>query len=191
VTLLWLALHLAPDALAGDPAALAEQVRLTEEMHGLAARHAWAGVERLYEELEARGVVFGYDDLLAGAQAARSAGRMGVARERLLAAARIRGTREVVDWLAAIDASYGAVVLVGLRRTAAALVVEDAPFDPDQRAALDAARAELAATGSFDGLLPRGSYRFADQAFTVEPGIAVRIEVDARARRDDTPRKTP
>lgn len=188
VLCLWLGL--VPTVRAGDPVA-AEVVRLTEELHALAQRQAWTGVERVFEALERRGVVFGYEELVYGAQAARAAGNMAVARDRLVAAARLKGSREVIDSLAAIDATFGTVQLVGPRRPPVQLEAAEAPFDPDQRAALEAARQEVAETGGFTGLLPRGSYVFGDQGFTVEPGIAVRIEVDSRAKRDEPERNSP
>ena len=188
--LLCLSLRVLPSAIAGDASA-AEAVRLEEELRALAQRQAWAGVERVYDLLERRGVVLDYEDLVYGAQAARYAGRVEEARDRLVAAAKLRGSREVIDSLAAIDATYGTVQLMGPRRPPALFEAVDPPFDPDQRAALAAARAEVTLTGGFTGLLPRGSYLFGEQRFVVEPGIAVRIEVDPRSRRDETERNTP
>jgi hypothetical protein len=127
-----------------------------------------------------------YQDLLYGAYAARTLGHTLDVRTRLVRAAQLAMTREVADWLAAIDANYAPVQLVGAPRCGIRLEAGELPFDPDQRVALEAAIDEVARTGSFAGLLPRGSYRFGDRAFAVEPGIALRIEVDARARRDRT-----
>ncbi len=174
-----------------EDASAAEAVRLTEELRALAQRQAWAGVERVYAMLERRGAEFAYEELVYGAQAARYSGNIDAARDRLVAAARVKGSREVIDSLAAIDATYGSVQLVGSRRAPAMLEPLEPPFDPDQRAAIAAARAEIAASGAFTGLLPKGRYLFGDQPFTVEPGIAVRIEVDPRVKRDEPVRNAP
>lgn len=179
----WLALA-APAAPPGD-VDRAEEIRLVEELHALAHRQAWAGVERVYRQLESRGAPLAYEELTAGAAAARALGDAAAARDRLVAAARVDATREVLDSLAAIDTGYGPVELSTTRRGEVLLQPEVLPFDPEQRAAVEAARLEVVQTGHFRGLLPQGAYQFGDEAFTVRPGIAVRIEVDPRERREE------
>ena len=51
------------------------------------------------------------------------------------------------------------------------------PFDPDQRKAVEAAIKSVADDGMFVGMLPVGEFTFSGQAFKVEPGLSVRIEV--------------
>ena len=48
---------------------------------------------------------------------------------------------------------------------------------------METAVAGAKADGVFVGMLPKGDYTFADQAFSVEPGISLRIEVNPRSRR--------
>jgi len=184
---LWLALT-GPVFASGD-VDRAEEIRLTEELRALAQRQAWAGVDRIYRQLDERAAPLEYPELLAGATAARALGDAASARDRLLAAARLNATREVIDSLAAIDTHYGPVELNTTGRGPTILQAEDLPFDPEQRAAIEAARLAVARTGQFRGLLPQGRYVFGGEAFEVRPGIAVRIEVGPRERREE--RNTP
>jgi hypothetical protein len=140
-------------------------------------------VEKKFEELERLGVEFTYDDLVRGAHAARGLGDTLAAYERLKAAARMQGTREVVDWLFAIDSTYGQVELVTHNARGIALTADEMPFEPDQRIAVQAAVEMVRKEGTFSGLLPRGQYSYAGHVFRVEPGIGVRIEVSPRLKK--------
>lgn len=172
------------------PAIQAEYWRLHDEMQKLAKRQVWPGVARLYNEMAALdGVVLTYDDFVAGAMAARHEGDVLEAYERLTAAAKLEGTREVIEWLWSIDTAYGRVTLVTDPPGAANLTIETMPMLPDQRAAVEAARRQVEEAGAYDGMLPEGTYTFADQTFTVTPGPKeVRIEVtpldDKKKRRE-------
>lgn len=161
----------------------AEHVRLSEDIEQLANRQLWTGVEKKYAELEKLGVEMTFQDLLHGAYAARALGNTQSAYDRLKKAAKVNGTREVVDWLYAIDAGYGQVELVATPPRGVALEVAEMPFEPDQRIAVEAAMEKVKKDGKFGGLLPKGAYTFAGQTFTVEPGIAVRIEVSPRMKK--------
>ena len=171
---LLLALALADDPVqvdpADDPAVMAEYYRLHDEMQKLAKRQVWGGVGRYYAEMEALGVPLTYDDYVAGALAARNEGEVMLAYDRLQAAARIDGTREVIEWLWSIDTAYGRVTLGTVPLEASTLQVAQLPMLPDQRAAVEAAIRQVEATGTYDGMLPEGEYTFAGQSFTVTPG---------------------
>ena len=166
--------------------AQAEYYRLHDECIKLARRQLWPGVERLYLEMEATGAALVYEDYLAGAMAARDAGDVLLAYERLTAAAKLNGTREVIDWLWSIDTAYGRVELRTEPPGPTELHVETWPMLPDQRAAIEAAQRQLSASGSYVGMLPAGKYTFSSQEFTVTPGpkevlILVR-QVDEKKR---------
>ncbi len=161
----------------------AEHVRLSSEIKQLATRQAWAGVEKKYEELEKLGFDLDFDDLLHGAYAARALGDAQSAYDRLQIAAKLKGTKEVVDWLYAIDTDYGRVELIATPPRGITLEAELMPFDPDQRTCVTTAISDVTHDGEFLGLLPKGKYMFAGTAFEVQPGIAVRIEVAPRMKK--------
>ena len=174
-------------------AAQAEYYRLHDECRKLARRQVWPGVARLYLEMEATGAALVYEDFLAGAMAARDAGDVLLAYERLTAAAKLNGTREVIDWLWSIDTAYGRVELRTEPLGPTELSVEAWPMLPDQRAAIEAAQRQLSDSGSYIGMLPAGTYTFASQEFTVTPGpkevlILVRqVEPKKRGRTGEEP----
>jgi len=170
-------------ALAGKGVVEAEHERLSDEMDKLAQRQVWAGVERKYRELERLGVDLTEQDYLHGAYAARELGHVLACYERLKVAARINGTKEIVDWLWDIDHNYGNVELVSVPPRSAELTTVELPFDPNQRNAVEAAIKSAATDGIFVGMLPKGDYVFASQPFSVEPGVSVRIEVSPKMRR--------
>ena len=154
-----------------DPAVKAEYWRLHDEMQRLAKRQVWTGVARLYAEIEElEGVQLTYDDYVAGAMAARHEGEVLLAYERLTEAAKIDGTREVIEWLWSIDTAYGRVQLSTDPPGPTTLSIEQMPMLPDQRAAVEAARRKIEEEGIYDGMLPEGTYTFADQTFTVTAG---------------------
>lgn len=173
----WLAMARADDLRA------AEHVRLSAEIQQLAGRQVWVGVERKYEDLEALGVELTFEDLLYGAYAARALGDTEAAYDRLRRAARLRSSREVVDWLSSIDANYGHVELVCTPVRLAALESAELMLDPEQRKAFEVAVASIQKTGAFSGLLPKGSYTFSGTSFKVEPGLGVRIEVSPKLKK--------
>ena len=173
-----------------DPSVRAEYFRLHDEMLKLAKRQVWTGVARLYDQVEELEVPLTYDDYVAGAMAARHEGEVLEAYERLTAAAKIDGTREVIDWLWSIDTAYGRVRLATEPEGPANLTVEQMPMLPDQRAAVEAAQRRVEADGAYDGMLPEGTYTFADQTFTVTPGpksveITVTPLEDGRRKKRD------
>lgn len=174
-------LALLPRASAVDVAD-GEATRLVEELRQLAAREVWPGVERTYADLRARGVSLPADVHLAAADAARARGALAEEVERLRAALGEGPRRPIAERLAAIEAHCAPVELAGRVGRGVSLVPEALPFDPGQRAAVELAVAEVAATGSFRGWLPRGGYRFGGEAFQVEPGVTVRIDLQRRGK---------
>ena len=162
-----------------DAATMAEYYRLSDEMKKLSKRQIWEGVERHYESLEELHVPLDYDDYVAGAMAARHQGEVMVAYERLQEAAKLNGTREVIEWLWSIDTAYGRVSLCTQPVAPSQLSVQVMPLLPDQRAAIDAAVRKVEEVGCYDGMLPEGEYVFAEQSFSVTPGPkAVTIVVE-------------
>ena len=63
------------------------------------------------------------------------------------------------------------------------LVADPEKVATDQRKAVEAAIKSVADDGMFVGMLPVGEFTFSGQAFKVEPGLSVRIEVSPRVRR--------
>jgi hypothetical protein len=182
-TLLWLVWLPGNRVHADDTVVEAEHVRLSVEIERLAQRQAWKGVERRYLQLLALEIQLTHADHMHGAYAARELGHVAACYDRLRAAADQDATKEVIDWLWNIDNNYGHVVLTTAPARAAVLTMSDLPFDPNQRRAIEAAIVLVREEGTFTGMLPRGKYTFAEQSFSVEPGISVRIEVSPRARR--------
>jgi hypothetical protein len=180
-----LALFLSTGSASAVDVGAAEHVRLSGDIEQLASRQLWTGVEKKFAELEKLGIEMSYDDLLHGAQAARALGNAQNAYDRLKVAARIKGTREVVDWLYTIDANYGQVILLATPPRGVTLEATEVPFDPDQRICVEASSERVKKEGGFSGLLPRGTYTFAGQQFTVEPGIALRIEVSPKMKKTE------
>jgi hypothetical protein len=148
----------------------AEAKRLSDELEKLVRRQAWAGAARTYTELEALGLPLGVDDLYAGALTARQLGEMALVYERLLAASKLDGRREIVEWLWAIDTGYGRVTVAGDPAAPPTLSAETPPLLPEQRACLETAQRHLTETGRFDGLLPAGGYRVNGVLIEVIPG---------------------
>lgn len=161
----------------------AEAERLSDDLEKLAERQVWPGVEHKYEDLAALGVPLQQRDYLYGAYAARELGDVAAAYDRLQAAARMGGSKEIVDWLWDIDHSYGNVDLLMVPPRSTELTCDEMPLDPNQRKAVEAAMRATKATGTYRGLLPQGNYTFGGVAFQAEPGVSVRIEVNPRVRK--------
>ena len=166
-----------------DEIASSEYRRLAEEMDRLAKRNAWAGGGRTYQKMLETGVTPDFDDLKTAAHAAQARGDIGEARTRLARASTIREEKEVLDWLWAIDSNYGPVLLAG-NPGEVALAPKVMPFDPVQARAVQFAVAQVAETGTFEGLLPKGDYTFGDsdgkgQSMEIDVGSSMR-KVDLR-----------
>ena len=161
----------------------AEADRLSGEIRSLSARQVWAGVERKYGQAIALGVPLESEVHLVAAYAARERGELLGVYERLSRAAEHSPSKEVVDWLWDLDHNYGRVQLNAGRKGSAELSAAQMPLDPNRRQAVMAAVTVCKNRGEFEGLLPRGDYVFVGQTFRVEPGIAVRVEVSPKVRR--------
>ena len=177
-------------------ASASEVLRLAEEMKKLAARNAWTGVARAYEQIDAMrpdGFALAADPVglhMLGAEAARNTGDIRRYMTLLLRArAAIAGAtgdeavarRDEIDQvLAGIKSAYGTVHISPRsapksekkreKLTGPVLVREVMPFPADeQRSVLEAAKI-LAGTGYFTGLIPAGVYLIDGQSFTVISG---------------------
>lgn len=164
-------------------AARGEMERLSGEIRTLGRRQIWAGVERKYNQLMQVSASAPSDVHLMAAYSARERGDLLAVHGRLLRASVGKPSEVVVDWLYDLDHNFGRVELRADRKRTAELVAREIPLDPNRRKAVEAAVSTCSETGGFDGLLPRGEYQFAGQDFRVEPGIAVRVEVSPKARR--------
>ncbi|MBN1336210.1 MAG: hypothetical protein JXB39_09640 [Deltaproteobacteria bacterium] len=172
-----------------DPAVVAaEHHRLSDELQRLVERQIWVGAEHKFRACEALAVALEFRDLLNGAYAARGLGDAAASYERLRKAAVLEASKEVVDWLWALDTLYGKVVLSTNPPKGVELRAEALPFAPDQRAAVEFAATRLRNEGRFEGLLPSGSYVLGDIPFQVVPGVAIQIEAATKRLRTREPR---
>jgi hypothetical protein len=165
----------------------AEVLRLYDEMKKLAAKNAWSGVARYYEQVEAMGPEgFALATDAAGlhtlaAEAARNAGDtrryLTLLQRTLTALAGATGDeaaarREQIEQaMAGLESAYGTVRISPRSEKKKAqgttLVREVMPFPVDERRSIEAAAAQLAASGSFSGMLPAGVYLLDGQTITV------------------------
>lgn len=177
----------------------AEVQRLAEEMNQLAAKNAWAGVDRSYRRIETLGdgaFAMAQDPAalhFLGAQAARNLGDIRRYKSLALRAktALLVSGRTIDDpqlqaveaEVAAIDQAYGAVTIAPRSKRSAnakkgetvgpELVPAVMPFAGDQRTSIERARTQIVETGSFSGLLPAGAYTLGTESFTVIAGTNV------------------
>lgn len=149
---------------------LAEYERLSQEMTRLASRNAWEGVERSYQDLLETTIPPTAEEHHLGAQAAAKLGDVSSARARLVLALEVLDSQEFRDWIHVIDNNYGPVSLKG-DPGRVELTVEQMPFDPAKTAAIQFAEAQIAETGTFEGLLPGGTYTFGQMELKVRPGV--------------------
>lgn len=136
------------------------------ELHRLAERDAWTGVERVYDDLCRLGIPLTADEYLIGANSAQAAGNLLAVRERLELAHAQREDREVIEWMFRLDQSFGRVVIVDERRKRPRLTSDKAFFMPDATRSLQYAISMLE-TGRFEGLLPVGTYHYGAEVFEV------------------------
>jgi len=161
----------------------AEADRLSDEIRTLSRRQVWTGVERKYRQVVALGTSVSSDIHLTGAYSARESGNLLRVYERLLRASTGKPNEAVIDWLWDLDHNYGRVTLLADRRRTASLTAVQMPLDPNRRNAVQGAIDICSSDGEFNGLLPKGKYNFMGQDFKVDPGIAVRVEVSPKMRR--------
>ncbi len=159
----------------------AEYRRQTVELHKLAQREAWSGVERFYLSISAGAVEPSSADHVAAAHAAASRGEVHAVRDRLMSAHRLEEDREVVEWLWSIDTNFGEVEVVAAGGNP--LTVERLPFDRSKAAAVAYAQDAIDSDDQFAGLLPAGRYLLGETVFVVEVGRCVSLDLDPRGRR--------
>lgn len=136
----------------------AEKMRLIEELNKLAAKNAWAGVERSYMALTELRVELAFEVHYMGAQSARYLGKTWEVYQRLERARAIDATEEVVTGMDAITGAYGKVHIKGDARKRPVLDRPSMPFATDQRLSVEWGKTVVTETGSFDGMLPEGTY---------------------------------
>lgn len=151
-------------------AQMAEYERIGEEMKTLAARNAWDGVERSYESLLQTGIPLTAEQHYYGAQAAAKAGDVAKSRERAMKALEVEDDQTYHEWIHRIDQNYGPVSLMG-DPGKVTLSIDKMPFEPYQAAAVKFAEQKVSQTGSFEGLLPAGTYKFGPMSLRVLPGV--------------------
>lgn len=148
----------------------AEQLRLSDEIQGLAQKNAWPGVERKYGDILKTKCDIASSIQLIAADSALNLGKTFERWERLAAANAVESTPEVAEAMAGIEAAYGRVHVRGDPRRRAPLLRDTMPFAPDQRKSIEWAQTVVEGTGSFKGMLPVGEYKVADKTFTVTAG---------------------
>lgn len=165
-------------ALAAAPEE-AERVRLHDEITRLAQRNTWSGVERLYAELLAMEVPLGCDVHLYAAQAAKADGRVTLEYRRLKRMtepdpsadpAVVNAWQVAQQELAALTEGFRFTAIHVAPPAAPSLERPTAPFGQVERDAIERAREQLAATRTFRGLLPLGTYVVGGTEVTVEQG---------------------
>jgi hypothetical protein len=162
--------------------------QLNQEMAKLAVRNQWKGVERAWDEASTLGIPIPPDMLEMAADAARHQGDAWSAYQRLVAWLRATPENPVaLGQLAIYREKYGRLTVHRIDDSPIALVSEDHPFDPDERAAIDFAATTLHDTGGFDGMLPLGVYTIGPYPATIgaglEPVIVQRVEGDGDKKR--------
>ena len=172
-----LAALIATPALAGG----AERTRLLGELDRLAQKSHWKGVERVYAQLEQqRGELPASAHVLAG-QAAAQRGDATLASRRYLRAERTE-IGSAGESLPVYRREYGQLHVRRVEATCIRLAPASRPFDPLKAAAVDVAAETLATTGTFQGLVPVGTYTVGTTQVEVQPGA--RPAVVQRTRGD-------
>jgi len=149
---------------------MAEKLRLAEEEKKLAARNAWAGVERAYEALLATKCELDYDQHYLGSESARVLGKTYEQYERLQRSLTFGDNPQLQEAMAAIDENYGRIDIQGDPRRRPTLTRDDMPFAPDQRKSVEYAQTVVLNTGSFFGMLPAGNYKVGELDVVVVAG---------------------
>ena len=175
----------AADTAAQAEAQLAEQIRLRAELDRLAARNAWAGVSRVFAELEAAGPPVPLDVVLLGAQAALAEGDVLLAVQRLQDAT-TGEPRDGDAWgrareqLADLEHRYGAVRITVYTPKVPELDRPEMPLAPDERTVIEEVRRRVLKERRFLGMLPVGRYVLGEVPFEVQsraPIADVRVGV--------------
>ena len=170
---------LVPSAFAGGTSHKAEGVRLVQEMNKLAARSAWLGVGRSYEQLVALpGVPIDIETHLLAAEASRNQGDITETWHRLQRVLLLDGLHpEAHLQIATIAATYGEVTLTVHKKWTGevSLTGIDLGFSPEYRIVFERAQQMLDAERIYHGLLPLGRYQLAFQHFEIIGGPPVHV----------------
>lgn len=154
--------------------ALATYRQLAWELHQLAKRDAWSGVERTYIHMVELGLDIGRDDHMLGATSSATIGDVAETLKRLRAAHALGESREVIEWMYRLDTKYGAVRIVDERKKRPDFESTTSHFMPDANKAVQFATRQLE-SGTFEGLLPAGTYRYGREDFDVVVGETVEL----------------
>lgn len=152
----------------------AEIKRLQTELHTLARRSTWTGVDRTYRALVDLGVPLAGADHLAGYQAALQQGEPLLALYRVSRVTASEGEED--SWNEAqrvrttLTEQYGLVAFVVPEGREPTLERLQMPFAPDQRAAIERATVLLKERRELRTLLPIGRYLVAGEPFDVAGG---------------------
>lgn len=176
-----LGLGLSSPALGGE--AEAERNRLQEELVKLSQKNAWAGVERIFRQLEGLGVELTLEDHLLGAQASMEGGDMLTALIRLQAGVSLAiqssdpatSYQHAKGLIGEIQSHYGLVhIVIHDEGMVPALFRNPMPFSAQERQAIAHAQAHLVERHAFMGLLPAGQYRLDVEQIEIEAGQPMR-----------------
>ncbi|MEZ4240610.1 MAG: hypothetical protein R3F59_31550 [Myxococcota bacterium] len=119
------------------------------------------------------------DAVLLGAQAALARGEALTALQRLQAATEPAsslgdpGRPACEALLADVEGRYGSVQVTVYVPKVPKLERAEAPFAPDEQAAIEEARKRIGKERRFLGLLPVGAYTLGDEAFAVAAGAPI------------------
>lgn len=182
--LLLLCLSLSMAAHADD----AELDRLRSSLRSQIERNIWGGAERTFTDMERQGAdQLTAEDWRLGMRIARTRGDMAAVQRRAQSAFQLEPTDELRTELSQISAEYGPVRVEIASGYKGPLEPQPAspPFNPDQRAAIEAAGRILARDRSYQGLLPTGRYTLGPTDFEVAPGsiepVVVRMSASGEA----------
>lgn len=156
-----------------DAARRAEVERLTTTLKRLAAKNAWAGVERTWAEIRALEPEPGVELLLLAAQAASQRGDLVAVVQRLAEAQAVSDSEDVRARLLDLTTAFGPVQLEAA--PGSVLEAGQGAFRPDAIAAVELAKTTLASDGTFQGFLPVGAYTLDGRTFDVVAGTYVVI----------------
>ena len=160
---------------AADPeerARQAESRRLGEELLGHATAGRMAALSRTYRSLMGLGTEVEPALHLAAADAAVAEGALALAVARLRRVSSGEEAERAAETLASLRERTG---LVRISAEPGSVLACPPRFVPDEQAALQAAAAEVDATGRFHGLLPTGECTLDGLAFAVGPGARLGV----------------
>lgn len=145
-----------------------EITRNYEEMRKKSSRNAHTGVLADYDilqDLVSKGGFLDYAMYLMAAQSARSLGDIGTALGALDHALSLKYSKEALDFQASLK-NFGRVEI----NLEGEFIVDQYPFAPEERAAIDFVRMHLPERGPLVCYLPAGTYKIGTSAFEVKAG---------------------